>query len=320
MRVPDKGRVTLLITGAICISALFFSGDLRSFLFICGTTGFIGCWTNTLAIRMLFDRIYLLPGTKRWPMPCSGILEHKRVEVARGIGWVVSRQLLSPKTLLKNFGSENFQALTNEIISEKLQQIAEDAELLDNLVEDMEKCMVYFAESDIFRHKLQQSLYPLERIERVLDNALDHQDREKWTVKLMGKLKDKLTGFRDREKITPHLQKEVKKIVGYICSDAVFKAVLKDFLKNLQHKLTDLESPFKQDMQRYSNLALKQFVERVEIDKMVEEEVRSFPPGVLRDLMYRITADNLQWLEVWGGILGALGGVLFWFVSKLVYL
>jgi len=35
-------------------------------------------------------------------------------------------------------------------------------------------------------------------------------------------------------------------------------------------------------------------------------------------LIQRITADNLDWLEVWGGILGIVVGALFWILEKLI--
>ena len=92
-----KGHVTLIICGIITALALLFPGDWRAFIYTVGVTALVGCATNALAIKMLFDYIYIDPWHKWGKLPCSGILEDQRAEVAGAIGWAVAQNCSPPK-------------------------------------------------------------------------------------------------------------------------------------------------------------------------------------------------------------------------------
>lgn len=314
-----KGRITLVITVLIMVVALFLSGDLRLFLFIVGTNAFVGYATNAVAIRMLFDYLYLLPWKKKWPMPCSGILEEKRVEVASGIGWVVAQRLLSPPTILGNIRSQSFQQVVNDIVTDNFKEISNDPVLMTNLVNELEKSLIAFTDSDIFREKLQYVFYRVNHLQKLFGNANSNHSRDTIAARFLNKVKSKIVSeFCEREKFTPHLQEEMKKVVTHICADSVFHETLQKFVENALQRVIASQSPLKCDIKRHGNLIVQEIIEKIDLEKMVADEVCAFPPGVLRDLMYRITADNLEWLEVWGGILGGLSGIIFWAIVKFV--
>jgi hypothetical protein len=42
----------------------------------------------------------------------------------------------------------------------------------------------------------------------------------------------------------------------------------------------------------------------------------TYSDAQIKDLVLRATAEHLGWLEVWGGVLGALAGVAMNFVVK----
>ena len=73
----SKGQFTLIVTSIITLIGFFFSKPLDSFFFTIGTTGIIGCATNVLAIKMLFDRIYLFPNGKSSRFPTLEFLKWK---------------------------------------------------------------------------------------------------------------------------------------------------------------------------------------------------------------------------------------------------
>ena len=116
----SKGQFTLIITSIIALIGFFLPKPVDSFFFTIGTTGIIGCATNVLAIKMLFDRIYLLPRWKKFPLPYSGILEMEREKIAIAIGWVVSKKLVSPEAIMRMINSQDFQKSSQKVIQEKL--------------------------------------------------------------------------------------------------------------------------------------------------------------------------------------------------------
>lgn len=319
----NKGKLALWLTVFMTAGALL-TGDPRSLFFTLSITALVGCATNTIAIRMLFDRVYLIPWKQKWPLPYSGILEQKRVEVAAGIGWTVSKRLLSPETIMKNVRSEEFQNLTSAVLSEKLHQMSEDKVIMDHLIDEMERALVNFAHSDIFRQKLQKAIYGLDRVDEMLESAVEENGtaekpaQESFTARILLNIKGRLSHFRERETITPHLQREMQRVLKYICEDEFFRETVQQFIQKLPEKFYRVDSPLKDDMGRHSGTILQDLVEKMEIEKMVIDEVCAFPPGVLRDLMYRITADNLQWLEVWGAIMGGMGGAVLWMLARYV--
>jgi uncharacterized membrane protein YheB (UPF0754 family) len=293
-----KGHITLIATGLIMPLAFFFHGHMRDFIFTLGVSGVVGCATNAIAIRMLFDHIYLLPWLKKWPLPYSGILEEQREEIAKAIGWTVAKRLLSTDALMRAVTAEPFQEVIRSTLGSRLREILCEPGFLEVVSQDIGKHACAFIGSDLFRLKLQQALY------RHLG----------WVGSILVEVKN----VRERDKITTQMQRELKQVVAYMCQDESFRLAVRDFLKNLPIKFYDTQTPLKEGVQRCIAVLVRDLLEQVDIEKIVADEVRSFPPGALSSIIIKITAENLDWLEVWGGVLGVLVGGLFWCLGKLV--
>lgn len=292
-----KGHITLIATGIIMPLGLFFTGNVRDFIFTMGVSGVVGCATNAIAIRMLFDRIYLLPWWQKWPMPYSGILELQREEIAKAIGWTVAKRLLSTDALMRAISSDNFQEVIRTTFGTRLREMLCEPGFLEVVAQDIGKHTCTFIDSELFRLKLQQAIY------RHLG----------WVGSVLVEVKN----VRERDKITTQMQKELKHIVEFMCNDEKFRNTLRDFLKTMPNKFYDTQTPLKEGIQRCISVLVRDLLEQVEIDKIVADEVRSFPPGELSNIILKITAENLDWLEVWGGLLGVFCGALFWGLGKL---
>lgn len=292
----NKGRFTLFVTMGIAVTAFFFEGDTRSLIFTIGVTGVVGCGTNALAIRMLFDRIYLLPWRKKWPLPFSGVLEIKRYDVAAALGWTVSRRLVTPEVITRTVKSPSFQCMIRSAIDNKLNQITDDLAVFKLLMDEVEKSLLAFVDSAVFRQSLQQNIY----------------NRMGWFGEIIIGIKN----LREKEKVTPQVQREVKKIVTYLCEDQGFRNALRQLLATLPEKYLTTDSPLKTNIQEHSGHLFRDLLEKTQLDKIVAEEVATFPPGELGNMVVKITSENLYWLEVWGGFLGALGGGIFWFIAR----
>ncbi len=291
-----KGHITLIVTGAISVFALFFEGTIRSLIFTIGITGVVGCATNAIAIKMLFDRMYILPKQEKWPLPYSGILELQREKIAQAIGWVVAKRLVCPEAVLRMITAPDFRDSAQKILQSKLHSVANNAEILKILVQDIKTACMAFVESDIFRNNLQERLY-------------QHFGK-------LGSVCMYFSIFRNYETATPYLQNEMKMVVQYICDDAVFHAKLREALEDLLSRLNMAHSSIKENLQQHGRKILEELIHQIDLQKLVANEIANFAPGELSQIVLKITAENLDWLEVWGGALGAAGGVLFWIIER----
>lgn len=291
-----KGKITSIVALALAGIGLLLPGELRSLIFNMGVASWIGYGTNALAIRMLFDRMYLLPKWKKWPLPYSGILELEREKIATAIAWVVSKRLISQDAMLKMVISKDFRASIREIIEKKLQKLAQENGIVELLAQDLEKAFTNFVESDVFRDNLQGLLY-------------QH----------FGKVGSVLVGsklFRSKEMLTPYLQKEITNVISSICHDVKFHAQLRAVIMDFPEQCLSLQTLLEENMQNRTKEVIRELLEQVDIQKIVKEEISNFPPGELSGIVLKITAENLDWLEVWGGFLGAVAGGIFWTIER----
>jgi uncharacterized membrane protein YheB (UPF0754 family) len=82
-------------------------------------TGFVGYFTNYLAIKMLFR-----PHKKRiYSLGWQGVIPKNRGKLAKEVGILVGNNLLTEKEILKSFKKEEFQAYLQEFIRKELRNI-----------------------------------------------------------------------------------------------------------------------------------------------------------------------------------------------------
>ncbi len=81
-------------------------------------TGFVGYFTNYLAIKMLFR-----PHKKRWySFGWQGVIPRNRNKLAREIGRLVGNELIQEDDILRSIKNEHFQAILSEFIRKELRR------------------------------------------------------------------------------------------------------------------------------------------------------------------------------------------------------
>jgi uncharacterized membrane protein YheB (UPF0754 family) len=92
--------------------------QLYSLLVTPFVTGFVGYFTNYLAIKMLFR-----PHRKRWySLGWQGVIPKKRGKLAKEVGIMVGKELLGEKEISNALSSDNFQLLLNKAVSTELKK------------------------------------------------------------------------------------------------------------------------------------------------------------------------------------------------------
>ena len=114
----------------------------------------------------------------------------EREKIATAIGWVVSKKLVSPDAIMRMINSQDFQESSQKVIQEKLYQVANDEIILGILIQDIKKILFKFIDSKIFRNQLQGNFY---------------KHLGKFGIILV-----KSNQFRQKELVTPYIQKEIK--------------------------------------------------------------------------------------------------------------
>ncbi|MDD5556638.1 MAG: DUF445 family protein [bacterium] len=234
--------------------------------------GFIGGFTNTVAIRMLFERYRFLPG--------SGVILKRRREIIHSLAASVEKYIINPEML---------EARLREAIRRVDADRVRDA--LNALLDEFREDLVSYAVSDAVR----------EKIRRALGERLG----------LLGRIAH-WTGIRDLDEAAGELQASVaEQLDGFKVDDAMVEAVLERtgtievFLFGRSHPVVRRHYGAEESLAQL-------LLDRFDVKAAVVERLSQYPPEKIRDIVEENIRRHLAWLEVFGVILGmAFSGLYF---------
>lgn len=142
-------------------------------------TGFVGYFTNYLAIKMLFR-----PHKRGWySLGWQGVIPRNREKLAKEIGKLVGNELLQENDILKSIKNEQFQSILSDFIRKELKKIIlrdYDLSIGDILKEfsvdvkiEILSLLERIEDNQFYRKKFDELLYQL--IELFLENILKKQ-------------------------------------------------------------------------------------------------------------------------------------------------
>lgn len=251
------------------IISVFFSlanagSYLASFAVNVFLGGFIGGVTNKIAIVMLFDRKWFLPG--------SGVLLKKHREIVDSLADTVESHLIS-----------------TEMIQEELRKVLAPVKL-----ESAEKVLNQII--DEFREDVRNHL-------KSEKTRLDIEDTLRTRLGFLGKFLN-VTRIKEYEEMADTIVTELDKQLSEfkITKAMLVKTIEKigtveDFFFKPHNEL--LEAHFHTD----KSLSQLLF-EKINIKAMVVDKLSEYRPSEVRDIIERNIRDHLLWLEVFGVILG----------------
>jgi uncharacterized membrane protein YheB (UPF0754 family) len=228
--------------------------------------GFIGGVTNKIAIVMLFDRKWFLPG--------SGVLLKKHREIVDSLADTVESHLIS-----------------TDMIQEELRKILapvriESAErILNRIIDEFREDVRNHLRSGKTRQNIEDTLRTKLGFLGKFLNVTRIKEYEEMTDTIVVELDRQLSEFKISKVM---LVKAIEKI-----------GTLEDFFFKPNNEL--LESHFHSD-KSISQLLF----EKINIKAMVVDKLSEYRPSEVRDIIERNVRDHLLWLEVFGVILGML--------------
>lgn len=259
---------------------LVLTGILR----MLAVTGLVGYGTNYIAIKMLFH-----PREKR-PLLGQGLIPASKIKIAYKLGESISREIINHE-LIAN------QMKKSGIIQKYLEQFNQSFENLIQLEE--------------FRKDF------LKLIEQILNSIL-HSEEFKKNIKNFVKTID----FENLQGIESGLIKIYKWLKG----DQEITKKIEEIILSLQINLKENEEQIfkylneipeflKKNQNSMENIlinAISFLIERINIKKVMIENLLALNELRLEKLILYSTSDQLDYIQYLGCILGILGGFFIW--------
>ena len=238
--------------------------------------GFIGGITNKIAITMLFE--------KKWFLPGSGVLLKKHKDIIRSLARTVERHLVNSETL-----QAEMKKLLEPVNADKAEEIINN--IIDNFRDDVREYLQSQEVHDEIRDALKTKLGFLGKFL----NVTRIKEYDEMTDAIVGELHERIDRLRVSKQL---IQKTIQKV-----------GTLEDFLFRpnneliLRHYHSDLS-------------IAQLFFDNLDIEGMVADKLATYAPSKVRDIIEENIRSHLLWLEVFGVLLGMLFSGALYFVMR----
>lgn len=235
--------------------------------------GFVGGFTNSVAIKMLFE--------KKWYLPGSGVLFENRDAIIESLALTAEKHLLDV---------EHMEDWLREEV--RKMNLAETKKVLNSFLEDFREQMLRFVHSPRAHRRVKEMLKSVAR---------------KSSVGLPAKLFI-LVGFRESkldelaDDILLEVGVQVSEFeVSYPMLQSIVQhtGTLEDFLFTPQNTLLRKNYDF-------SGSFMSFFFAKLRVREIVADKLSRYTPEEVTDIVSRNIRQHLPWLEFFGIVLGCL--------------
>lgn len=228
--------------------------------------GFIGGVTNKIAITMLFER--------RWFLPGSGVLLKEHHRIVHSLARTVESHLISSEMI-----QEELRKLLQPVKIEKAEKI------LNSVLNEFRDDVIGYLRSENVRHEITDGLRNNLGFLGKFLNVTRIKEYEEMADTIIAELESRLSGFRVSRQM---LAKTIQRI-----------GTLEDFLFMPRNEI--LMKHYQTDRS-----LMQLLFEKINIREMVIDRLSTYKPSQVRDIIEENIRAHLLWLEVFGVILGML--------------
>ncbi|NUN48538.1 MAG: DUF445 family protein [Candidatus Brocadiae bacterium] len=281
---------TGLLAAALAGASFALPEPARRILFLAGAGGFVGWGTNALAIRMLFDRIRIL-GV---PIPFTGVIPAKRAALTDAIASAVAHTLIRPGALREQILQSDFLPALVQVARERMQDLAGDDATAGKILEEV---------SARGREAIRSA-----KVRETLRRRLEDGIRGK--------------GFLARTLVDPDavgtaILDTAHEFLHDLPRDPAARERLKALAGRLPEAGTEGAKAMEEKLRPMAEAMIERALAHLDLEKLVRTNLETWTNEQVKSLVLRATREHLGWLEVWGGVLGAIAGVLMgWALSR----
>lgn len=263
------GTMAVGLTGlavVACTVAMAFTADDRGLLVLrnIALMGFIGGFTNTLAIRMLFEEIPFVPG--------SGILLREKDRIIASLADTMEEHILNPALV-----EARVREITGDIDRERM------ARAINGLLDELRPVLVAMVDTPEHRVLVRASLEQEGGALGQLADRLGIVTYQDLSDRLLAAIAEQVEAFTIDEDM-------VDAVLGQVGS-------VDEFLLQPGNPLV------RKHLGSESSLAQIVF-ERLDARQLVIDRLSSYEATEIRDIIAHHVREHMTWLELFGVLLG----------------
>ncbi len=247
-------------------------------------SGLIGFGTNWIAIHMLFHP------RRRRPLLGQGLIPARKEQIIHQLSLSISREIINSDLIGEQIRRSGFVTRHREMFQDNLRELLRQPEFRKDLRELFRHYLFVLLDSPTLRESLVEFLTELDlkggrgvtgRILRLYRGLISREEREKKVRRIL----ENLTLPVDR-----------------------WEELFLSFAESLPVRM-EREAPLLEEVVLQAILF---FLERVDIQEVILENLGGFDESRLEELLKESTDDQLNYIQYLGSFLGMLGGLFIW--------
>ncbi|MDR1024278.1 MAG: DUF445 family protein [Treponema sp.] len=281
----------------------------------------IGFVTNVLAIKMLFRplRAYRIFGIRIPFTP--GILPRERARLAKSIGAMVERELLTPQILRERLAGKELRMKFRQGLSRYTRRLPElFAGAAETVYPHALETLTEFLRSSEMRDKLIEQgrgivdtailgLPPLQRL-LIASGQFDRSIKENMP-EIVDDLINRLEKTGRQEEVRASI---ISHVNDRLFAQGSFENALKGLLNRGENSGAagdgeDLDTLIVEKLFRAADAQLETFLGAIDVQAMVQDRIDHMDMLRVEGLILDVMANQFKWIDIFGAILGFLIGL-----------
>ncbi len=292
------GLKVLLFWSLVALTAIGYlldgSAESKwSLMWMTGLSGLIGYITNYLAVKMIFHSFTIPLGPISFTLPGSGLIPRNRDRILDTIAEEVRRRLITPEALERIVSEEELIEALAPTIQREVMRLILKRESLKTVLNAMSKPLEEYFRGREFRALLKQQVERMEEEHLLIGLAsrfkiIDADEIAKWIGDLVW---ERWRDFSQGEEGLSELQRQVASV-----------------LREMSFQEDQAAELLGRSFRRIINKALRE----IDFGAVARRSLVSIDEGSLEDYLEFLSQRYLNWIEIWGGVMGALVGIVMW--------
>lgn len=295
-----KGIVSAGLVG-LSFSGFFMESrglELGKLFWLVGGSGIVGLLTNVFAVKMIFHKLSLRLGSWEWILPGSGVVTRNQERILETLARELRERLLTQETLEK---------------------AVFEGRLLDRVGPTFRK--------EMRRLFLRRS--NLRRMGRAMEGPLQRL--------LLGPETGRFVRSQVEKALHDSVILGMAGRLGLLKSDMIAEWVIRSASMNLNRALLT-ESGLRETQKRLAALLdgashlgdaeimvmvrdsferlLIRMLREIDLGELAKRSLRDATPEQLENYLEALARKYLDWIEIWGGLMGAVLGLGIWMLSR----